>query len=205
MHEYSANTGHRGRTIGVIGILSASLAPLISMGLEYAKLSPLFTAPSSFAVFALLLLIYDRWLWKKKLFGTIPLSFIRDWNGQFKGAGVSSHKETQFDVEMTIVQTWTRILVKSRFAQSDSHSIMGAVFSKEEPLEGLRYEYFNDDKPMTPTQLRSHNGVCQLRLSADGSTIEGTYWTEKDRRTTGTMSLKRIESADGSSESVSEV
>lgn len=58
--------------------------------------------------------------------------------------------------------------------------------------EGLTFEYTNEPKSGAQDTMHPHLGLNRLRLSPDATTLEGDYFSGRDRQTFGHMKLRCI-------------
>ena len=139
-------------------------------------------------LYGVTLILYERWLWHPAR--RIGISQVPDFSGTWRGSGRSSHGGTEFDAEIEIAQTWSKISIVGRFGRSESQS-SGFAFIRSRGMEAvLIHTYLN--RPMEAGEgLHIHEGTAELTLRKDGS-MNGTYYTGRDRATHGTFTLKRV-------------
>ncbi|MDE0474504.1 MAG: hypothetical protein OXI50_08080 [Gammaproteobacteria bacterium] len=172
-----------------IGLISASFAVVAfssaDVNLDYIAALK-FGSPIT--LYGVTLLLYERWLWRPAR--RIGISQVPDFSGTWRGAGRSSHAATEFDAEIEIAQTWSKISIVGRFGRSESQS-SGFAFIRSRGMEAvLIHTYLN--RPMEAGEgLHIHEGTAELTLRKDGS-MNGTYYTGRDRATHGTFTLTRV-------------
>ena len=147
-------------------------------------------------VFGLLYFAFDNWLWKVEHLRRILL--VPNLNGRWLVTGKTVKRDgqdTAFDWngEVEIIQSWSKISIVLRTRQSSSRSIAASLYRY--PGEGYRliYHYCNDPKVDQP-DLKRHSGLCDLMFLYDVNEAEGSYFTDRDRLTVGTMHLARGDS-----------
>jgi len=91
---------------------------------------------------------------------------------------------------LTIVQTWEKIRVCLKTAQSSSTSLSASIFYEEGEGYRLTYNYRNDPKA-DQKELRTHVGFADLVFTPNLDFAEGDYFNNKGRVTQGTMRLSR--------------
>lgn len=147
--------------------------------------------PALFGCFALVWLVYDRWVWRWKLFGS-NLSGVLDLSGKWTGEVVSDHNGgTRSPADMIVRQTATRLLVTMTTEHSESHSTMAALCSSPGANQGVRYVYANRPRTLTPGTMAPHEGMVRLSLSHDSRALTGDYEADRHRSNTGRLRFVR--------------
>lgn len=152
-------------------------------------------APSVWAFFGLLYVLFDHQLWKLKALRAIGVVVVPDLNGTWQGSGTSSyddHKESH-QLTLEIRQTWTQLSIVLVSANSRSQSTVGSVLvANGEPV--LMYEYVNEPRTNAAETMHTHRGMANLTLHREGGTdvLSGEYYTGRDRRTIGSLQFKRV-------------
>ncbi len=59
----------------------------------------------------------------------------------------------------------------------------------------LSYEYRNEPLPRAVETMHAHRGTCSLELSSDGETLNGDYYSGRDRREFGSIHLAKVMAA----------
>lgn len=205
-HEYSV-IGHSratwGRYLGAGAAAIASISSAVAVAVfEVAQafglgqttqviLWPLTAA----AIFPAAHFAFDRWVWRWNRIST--LLKIPDLNGDWVCAGTTMDRTPHIEWQgtITIEQTWEKITVCFRGAQSSSHSISAALV--HEPGAGCRlmYSYRNAPRIGEP-ELAAHIGYAELVFGANLAVAEGDYFNNQGRTTFGRMRLTRV-SANG--------
>lgn len=155
--------------------------------------------PSGVAVFLGLYWFFDTCCWK---WGCIRRHLlVPNLNGTWACDGLSMFRRGRrvdypWTAEITIRQSWTRIIVRQRGAKSKSRSVAASL--RHEPGAGYRliYQYENEPELGEP-ELDRHFGTCDLVFDEDGETADGRYFTDWPRMTAGQMLLTRKDSDDG--------
>jgi hypothetical protein len=91
---------------------------------------------------------------------------------------------------VTITQSWEKLRVRLKTAQSGSNSISAAIVRDD--IDGcvLLYHYENDPKIGQP-ELRAHRGFAEITFAKDMKSADGEYFNGHGRNTFGRMRLKR--------------
>lgn len=204
-HEYSVLGGiNRARIGQVIGTIAAAVSSvLVALLLATYHLAkdwglgayiPEFLMPPLGAgvVFAALYWVFDRHVWKipllSKLLGVPDLS--GRWRCDGQTINPDKSKGYTWQAEVIIVQSWDRIRVRLKTAQSGSNSISAALIRDETDGFRLFYSYRNDPN-IDEAELHSHRGFADLVFTADLKTATGEYFNGLGRFTFGTMKLTK--------------
>ena len=144
-------------------------------------------------VFGILYFTFDKWLWKVPWLRQLLLvpDFTVDWTCQ-KETHRREGQESQIEWKATlrIKQSWSKLVVIVTTAQSSSRSQAASIHHF--PGEGFRLIYHYDNTPKADqAQLARHCGVADLMISEDLATATGQYFTDRDRHTAGTMTLRK--------------
>ena len=193
MHAYATDVDRKGVTI-VIAIISIGATLLFLYVTQTLKISiPWWVdTPSVMGFYAILYAVYDKVLWRLQLSG-LRFSHIPAVNGVWAGVLTSSFKDgTKIDIVFYIEQTWSKIAIRTETETSTSSTTMAALNTDEYLEPGLKYEYLSEPGPFAVSTMQIHKGTGHLRLSADGQTLVGDYYTGKGRQTYGTIELSLV-------------
>lgn len=193
MHTYATDVD-RQRVPIILAVLSIGTALLfiyVIQALE-VQIPWWIDAPSVMGFYAIFYSIYDKTLWKLH-FDNIRLSHIPDVNGVWAGELTSSYNNgTKIDIVFYIVQTWSKISIRTETITSTSSTTMAALNTEEYLDPGLQYEYLSEPGAFATPTMQIHRGTGHLRLSANGQILSGDYYTGRGRQTTGTIELHFI-------------
>lgn len=200
-HEYAV-IGHSravwGRHLGTVAAVIASIGSAAAVaGFKFAQelglgeTGQIILWPVTAAlIFPLAHLAFDRWVWKWRRVST--LLKIPDLNGEWncQGRTTSVDPSREWAGTVTIDQTWEKIKVHLKTAQSSSHSISAALV--HEPRVGYRlmYSYRNAPKIGEP-ELAAHVGFCEFIFDEALTGADGEYFNNHGRTTSGRMRLTR--------------
>lgn len=205
-HEYALLGGVNRTRIGRwIAITSAAVsACILYIVLSVVDIAKAFGLPVNFApsvlslfsagaIFSVLYWVFDRFLWRyPKMIGVLK---VPDLSGDWSCVGQSISKEGKLSYNwegtVTIVQTWDKIRVRLKTAQSGSNSITAAIIFDEADGYRLLYNYRNDPH-IGEVELKSHSGFADILFDKDAKTASGEYFNGNGRFTFGTMHLKRL-------------
>ncbi len=201
MHEYAVIGHPREKVIFAIALASVFISNFtndyIYQWLKcYLNITYTF-ALSSFTVFAILYIIFNKWLWKLNTFKN--LFHFPNLNGEWECKGLSNNislnKKFDWEGTVTITQSWDKILIslKTKTSTSNSKSVTGGI----RYFAGVGYElsYHYENIPnASSSDLQKHEGFCILTFSENKETAEGCYFNNiKDRASYGEMNLSRSE------------
>ena len=197
MHSYSSDSNDRKVAPWVIATLAVLIAYGYDSVVRWQKLDVpwWFEPPTILAAYGVLHWVYGRYGWKWRLLG-FRLSEMPDYSGTWFGELESSHDGGMNLLGMMhIHQTWTEVCVEFDCQRSRSYSLMAVVNVTPGLTEGLTFEYTNAPRNNAQETMNAHVGLNHLRLSPDGTTLEGDYFSGRGRQTFGRMRLLRIGAA----------
>lgn len=144
--------------------------------------------PSAIGFYAVWWSLYDRFLWHTRLSCTLGLASV-DLRGEWHGTLTSSYDEHRFktEVHVEIAQTGTRILMRLTTPTSTSTTI-GAMLESEEGCVSLGYLFESRPRSGTPG-MHTHLGAGLLDFADE--TLDGEFFTGRDRETYGHLTLHR--------------
>ena len=192
MNPYNPDGGR-----GVVAFLltiSIPLAGLIHTSLDAIPFEPrwLISVTSAFVIYKILYYAFDRFVWRWHLLRRLGLVTVPDLNGEWRGQIRSSHESDDLSLQASVVitQQWSKILVRLEAEESYSRSIAASFLTDDPSSPELVYVYENEPSSMAPESMHAHGGTARLRLV--GSGLQGKYYTGRDRRTIGDISLQRV-------------
>ncbi|HZT32811.1 MAG TPA: hypothetical protein VFA33_23185 [Bryobacteraceae bacterium] len=195
MHAYSTDSADRRWAPLVLAGASIALTYVCSRLLAAFNLAwPWWIEnPSILLFYGAFWSLYDRILWRQQLL-RIRLSQLPDLGGTWRVRLQSCHDGgTRTEGCIRIHQTATEILIEFENETSRSVSRMAAINVQPGSSQGLMYEYANDPSFPALQSMHGHRGVAMLRWAADGRTLDGEYFTGRDRQTHGSISICRID------------
>ena len=195
MHPYSTDSPANPKLLAYLAFAAVALSA--AAGALLASLNSTLgwhlSGVSSMACFGLLYLLLDRWLWRRAWIRRVLL--VPDLNGTWKCAGATVSQAGQatnraWTGTLRIRQAWSRISVVLSTEQSRSHSIAASIY--RDPAGGYRliYHYENEPSP-AEHDLARHSGLCRIVFDEKVTEAAGTYFTDRDRMTVGTMKFTR--------------
>ncbi len=191
LHSYESE--ERGRVIVALFAVSILLVWLMDTALSAASFDPQWwlSVPSFGGFYAVLYWLFDNHVWRWNLWRRAGLLKIPDLNGNWAGNVVSSYGNGSLhEVAISIIQRWSKLLVRFETEHSQSHSISGALKVADVANPELSYLYINQPKASAPGAMGIHRGTATLELK--GPVLEGDYYTGRGRMTYGSIRLTRI-------------
>jgi hypothetical protein len=147
-------------------------------------------------IYSVLYWWFESRTWKQpKLAGLLKVPDLAGtWRCDGRAVNADGSDGIEWKGEVTIVQSWDKLRVRLKTAQSGSNSIAAALIS--DPVDGFRllYNYKNDPNIDQP-DLAAHRGSAELVFAEDLKTASGEYFNGHGRFTFGTMKLTRREVA----------
>ncbi|MBP0016384.1 MAG: hypothetical protein J7647_02365 [Cyanobacteria bacterium SBLK] len=197
MHEYTVLGHDRKKIYYSLAFLSGGLSPVIAgwIGKVSNFTSVPLIAPSGLAIFGLLFLIFDHFLWKWSLFYKIGIVKIPNLSGMWTGHIISSKKTQQkIPTQVTIYQTYSNIRIRLNTPSAQSISLMAAFEMVDPACFHLSYEYLSEFRD-PQGDIRRHYGVTRLNIKTNDDKVdrehEGYYYTEKSRDSYGTIIIEK--------------
>jgi hypothetical protein len=160
-------------------------------------------APTAVGLFTILLLVYDNYLWNRRIFG-LPMSSIPDFSGvwvgyivrriDFKSTQDGQHQKTteMIAMHLYIKQTFSKISVRTRsispsegIRSIESQASVAGLFCQDYTKPSLRYIWAREDL--------SGEGEFLLKSNGARRHLEGRYSSTRARLGLMTFSEWRIE------------
>lgn len=202
-HEYTVMGGTNRAKIGrylslASSAISAGLVFLLLAAVDLAKKFDLpvnipptvLSLAGAGAVFGILYWVLNSYMWRWP--GVTHLLKVPDLSGTWDCAGESlgpnAPVSPQWSGEVTIVQTWDKLRIRLKTAQSGSSSMAAAL--AHDSVDGfvLLYQYRNDPKiAATATGMASHMGCAVVTIAKDIRSASAEYFNGGGRSTFGKM------------------
>jgi len=197
MHPYTTDSDERKYIPFLVAVGSILAAWGLYKIFEIIKLVPPWwvDAPSVVGFYGVFYKLFDKWLWQWGVFRKIKLVRVRDLNGTWQGHAASSFDQhaTRHDATIKIHQTWSKINISLETSNSKSKSVIAAIITGEPEATLLSYEYFNEPKANAVPRMHAHRGTARLHLHKReaGETLEGEYYSGRDRQNYGSLQFTR--------------
>lgn len=204
-HEYSVLGGRNRSQVGRwLTIVSSGLSALITLGVltawDIAKrlglnhnVPPvLLSLIGAGTVYLVLYWTFDRFIWRWRFVSALLKVPAVAGTWHCDGQTINPNKTPGYvwSGAVTITQSWDKIRVRLKTAQSGSNSVSAAL--SWDAIDGYRlmYAYANDPNIDEP-ELKAHRGFAELVFSQDLRSASGEYFNGRGRFTFGTMKLTR--------------
>ena len=150
--------------------------------------------PSAFALYGLILLTFDRFLWKLKPFSW--LAGIPDLTGRYSGTVTTlpsdSSPESTQTAEVSIKQTWLKIEMTLRTELTISHlTLCGFQVEDDESLQMLATYLVCERRPIKGKNSYGEGTQTLLVKKTKNLVLSGQYYSTKHRG--GYVDIKRAD------------
>jgi hypothetical protein len=148
--------------------------------------------PSIVGLYGLFYSFFNERVWRLSLIQRMLK--IPDLRGMWRGYIQSSYDnfESKIDAKMEIRQNWTRMLVTMQTQMSKGYSLGAMIITHGSDEMVLSFEYFNEPKPTATSAMHMHGGTTRLTIAPDFRSLDGDYYTGRDRRNYGILHFERV-------------
>lgn len=140
-------------------------------------------AGEAIGITAVIVLAYEKWLWRWLSFGIVPLL-----KPYYRGTMKSSYDNKERNVELIIKQTFLSVGITFKTEESKSTSV-SASYENVNGEKKLVYTYYNTPHSEHRERSPLHIGTAILSVE-DITELTGEYFT--DRKTIGDLRLKCV-------------
>jgi len=191
MHPYTTDSSERRFVplyIAGVSVLAAWILNRVLGAMQFT-LPWWIDVPSVIGFYGLLYATFNKYLWRWRILRTIGVVKVPDLNGTWKGYVASSFDEhaTKYDATLRIFQNWTLISIILETNYSKSSSLIAAILTENPGGAMLSYEYLNEPVPNAKHTMHTHRGTARLTMQSNGKTLEGEYYTGRDRQNFGIL------------------
>ncbi len=194
MHPYATDSNERKIVPFILAALAIAMAWVFGwvLGSLNLRIPWWLDAPSAFAFYGIVYSLMNRKLWRLSVLRTLGLVRVPILEGRWQGQITTSFDEhaTRHDVDVRIVQTWTRMKITLRGKDSASESLAATLITDVPSTAILSYQYRNEPLPHAKDTMQIHYGTARLNLSDPGS-LEGEYYSGRGRHNHGSIYLTR--------------
>jgi hypothetical protein len=195
MQDYAVDTDIRRQTYVFLAVVALA-APAF-----FNSVRTIFGLPASFAIpltastiFGVLYTLHDQIVWR----------WLQSWiavpnlNGKWMATGFSSFKDPisgepfEFQMEVKIRQTFSKIEIFTRTGDSTSRSTMASICTQH-AVPIFRYAFENMPKGLANDELQRHPGLVELGIESNDM-MTGHYFSGKHRSRFGDLTLRRSKS-----------
>lgn len=189
-HPYTINCRERQVVYFGLAVIAFGISLLVGRVLAVLSWTPptWLDVPGAFALYGLLCWWFDKRLWKMRGIRSLGIS-TPVLEGHWSGTMRSSYDDfaEQQAVSVRIRQDWTTISICLEGQRSRSHSTVAAISLG--PENSLIYCFANQPNVDAPATMHHHAGTVGLRIEPDS--LEGEYYSGRDRAMMGSISLTR--------------
>jgi hypothetical protein len=196
MHPYQIDEAVRTRIFLICASFALALGYTTSLLVRSFQVEPPWWLeyPSAFGLFTLFVAAYNRYLWNRRPFSSLPWLQIPSIAGRWNVRLASSHDSfgTELSATALIRQTGSKLSISLDAPESTSHSLSASLLPLETLTDfQLTYHYLNTPKPSAPASMVPHYGVAVLRFSSTPLTLDGEYFSGRGRHQHGDIHLTR--------------
>lgn len=135
-------------------------------------------AGEAIGITAIIISLYERWLWKYSPFEDIPV-LKRSYNGKLISTYDNKERTAKIEIKQTLLSVHITLISDESKSKSISASIDDVLGEKQ-----LTYCYLNTPQANVRKRSEIHYGTAMLCIE-NPDTLNGQYFT--DRKTTGDM------------------
>lgn len=194
-HSYSCDTKDRYLIHVYLILISIGLGYIIQIISTVMEINIpwWFGVPGIFTIYGGSYYFFANSLWKNRFFRLLFLIETPIIEGFYSGFSKSSYDGfiTEKKVEISIWQTWDKILICLNTESSQSYSQSCSISHKDHPAPTLSYVYVNEPKAGSVKSMEIHYGMCMLSLNS--GQLSGEFFTGRGRQTFGTIEVLKKE------------
>jgi hypothetical protein len=204
-HEYAVLGGFNRTRVGrylfaasaalsslIVFLLVTLVAMLKSIGWTQGLPPIVFSAVGAGTIYVVLYWLFSRHAWRLPAitrFLRVP-NLAGKWRCKGQTLNPDKSPSYKWTGEVTIFQSWDKIRVRLKTAQSASNSVAAALHWDEIDGYTLLYHFRNEPNIDQP-DLHAHHGFAQLNFARDRQTASGEYFNGHGRFSFGSMRLVR--------------
>ena len=193
-HTYSCDTRDRYSIHIYLIILSIAIAYLIQMICNNLnKEIPWWIGlPGIFSIYGALYYCFKTILWRWKILRAVFFIKTPNVEGKYSGIINTSYDDFTSDkkVDIQILQSWDRILIKIETESSHSFSQSCSISIKDQAMPTISYLYINEPMAGSTKSMEIHYGMCMLYFDKAG--LNGDFFTGRGRQTYGTIKAEKL-------------
>ena len=148
----------------------------------------------------LLLLAFDRWLWRIRvlhgwfvkrpiLFGLWKIELRSEWN-----APATSNRLGAIDAYLVVRQTYSHLSLRLLTKESSSETLVAEIVEAADGMFRIYAVYRNEPRPEFRERSPIHYGALLIEFERDSRRLDGNYWTDRNSRGqfTATSHLNKV-------------
>lgn len=198
MHSYSINSSERWKILFFLAALSIGIVSIFKLLIQsYSIDASYITTPSAFAIYGLVYMAFDKYLWKIQVLKTIGIIQTPNISGCWEGEAKSSLDDFKeiFKFDLTIHQTWSNISLYLEAETKESISTMASINNTNPTISKIEWGFLSKNKPMYSKDEYMFYGVTRLNLNLVNNKVSdevsGDYYTDVSRDSYGNILLKK--------------
>lgn len=194
MHAYAIQSPEHKTILFYLAFLSIATTSFVHVTFNHIPVS--FSAPSAFAIYGILFIGFDRFIWKWKFLRQLGLirtpCFNGTWDVNFQS---SLHPTSQYGT-LEVSQTWTKISLFFDGPEAQSHSLMASISSYSPVQHNFSWQYQTKQKNRREEDPdRIYHGTAIIMANVDKAgfptRMEGDYYTDKTRKSYGRICFNK--------------
>jgi len=165
--------------------------PVVIPGIESligCSIPTIIRLPSYLALYRFLVYLYEKSFWQITWLKHIGMPVIPNLNGEWEATIDTSYPTGPVKADVVITHTLTRFLMTLQTTQSYSKTRF-AYLEVGQPISSLCYHYLSKPNNKAEDTMHMHEGFGSLELSTDCKTLNGYYYTGRDRMTCGDITI----------------
>lgn len=203
MHPYTTNGKNKTKVISWLAFTSTIIAPILTavtnnqlqqLSAKFGNISFSAISISATVVFGLCWFVLVNLAWK--FFLVRRILDVPDISGDWvcKGLGLKyddASVRNEWEGTLSICQKYDEIEIILNTKNSLSHSYSSIAYLENHGNGECILTYMYSNTPfVNSTDLHKHEGFCVITFKNDGTAM-GNYYTNTDRKSYGTMELKK--------------
>lgn len=151
MDPYATDSNERKSIPILIAVLSVIAALTLGGFLEWTDFTIpwWFDSPAIIGFYGIFYYLFNKLLWKWKIFQKVRLVKLPNLNGTWKGYVTSSYDDhsKKYETTFTIQQDWNKIRIFGEFKMSQSYSLTASILIDDKTGITISYNYMNEPSP----------------------------------------------------------
>lgn len=195
MHGYAIDSNERKMVPLYIAIVSVLLGLYIQSLIATNNIAVPWwiEVPSVFALYGVLYALFDKYLWKYRVFRLVGIVKTPNLNGTWKGTILSSYNNFKlpYSMNVKIIQNWTKMSILLKTNSSSSYSTIAGITTENPEKMMLTYQYVNEPNDNSPATMHMHRGTAILDIEVDCNKLIGGCYSNRERQTYGRLIFER--------------
>ena len=158
--------------------------------LEGVTLKPSYLKPFSITVVVviLILLAFERWLWRiRPVARALHRPVLKGtWKGQLSSTwkdSTTGQRIEPIDVFLAVRQTYSAISLRVMTSESISKSLVASLDASRDDVATISSTYQNVPRLLVRDRSSIHHGALMLEVTGQpAKQLQGCYWTDRDTK-----------------------